>query len=548
MVKTNLEIAQQIRLLPISDIACNAELTLADFDTCGRYKGKLTLDAIKRLSAKRRGKLVLVTAMTPTKAGEGKTTVSVGLAQALNRDGTIACPAIREPSLGPLFGKKGGGCGGGYSQVLPMDDINMFFTGDSAAISAAHNLLSAMVDAHIHHGNELRIDIREKVWPRATEMNDRPLRNCVIGLGHIEDGVPREDHFVITAASEVMATLCMSGSLADLKSRLSKIIVGHSLDKKPVTAGEVKAVGAMTALLCDAIRPNIVQNSEGGLAFVHGGPFANIAHGCSSVLSIKCALGLADFVVTEGGFAADLGGEKFLNLASRSLGFGPDAIVVTATIQALMLHGGSQDADGVRTGMANLKRHLKHLSNYGLPVIVGLNIRSTDSPDHIALFHELCKESGIEAATCDPWNKGGEGCKELAQKVADSCADAPIKRLYDDDLPLKAKIEAVAVKAYGAESVTYSREAERSIKWAEANGYGNLNPCMAKTQYSLSDDPTAVNAPTGFEIHVREVYPSAGAGFMVVVCGDIMLLPGLGKSPAAVRIDCTDDGIISGIF
>lgn len=542
---TNLDIAQSAVLREITEVAKDAGLSTADYEPLGHYKAKLMTEAVTRLSERRTGKLVLVTAISPTPSGEGKTTVTVGLAQGLRGLGKNAIPAIREPALGPIFGVKGGACGGGYSQVLPMEDINLFFTGDFPAITAAHNLLSALLDAHLQHGNELNIDTRGDLWPRTIDMNDRSLRQIIIGLGGRNNGVVREDGFVITPASEIMAILCLSTSLSNLKERLGSIVVAHNMKKEPVFARDLHADGAMTALLVTAIRPNLVQTMEGGPAFVHGGPFGNIAHGCSSILGTKCSLGLADYTITEAGFGADLGAEKFLNILCPRLGHGPDAIVLVATIRALQHHGGGN----LEVGFGNLKQHLRHLQSYGPPVIVAINRRAEDClEDHETLI-KLCASIGVEAVTCNPWGGGGKGCEDLAARVAElTVAPSAFAPIYCPEDSAVKKLEAIVRKVYGGAAVALSDKARKNIEWLEKHGFGHLPVCVAKTQYSLSDDPSLLNAPDGFTLHVREVRLSAGAGFLVAICGDIMLMPGLGKAPTAFVIDVDDTGKITGLF
>ena len=541
---TNLDIAQSATLRQITDIASSAGLDTRDYEALGHYKAKLTHDKVRELSSSKRGKLILVTAVSPTPSGVGKTTVTVGLAQGLQAIGKNAVPAIREPALGPIFGVKGGACGGGYSQVLPMEDINLFFTGDFPAITSAHNLLSAILDAHLHHGNELQIDTRSALWPRTLDMNDRSLRQIVVGLGS-SNGVVREDGFVITPASEIMAILCLSTSLADLKVRLGRIVVGRNMKKEPVTAAQLRADGAMAALLSTAIRPNIVQTMEGGLAFVHGGPFGNIAHGCSSIIGTKCSLGIADFTVTEAGFGADLGAEKFLDILCPQLGYGPGGIVLVATIAALKHQGGGN----LDIGFANLARHVKHLQNYGPKVLVAINQRAEDDLNDHQVLIENCLSIGITAITCNPWGGGGKGCVDLANEVVSMTQNpAPFKTLYDAQTTVPEKLRSIVEKAYGGSDVELSDKAQKSLNWLEKNGFGELPVCVAKTQYSLSDDASLLNAPEGFTLHVREFNLSAGAGFIVAVCGDVMLMPGLGKTPTAFSIDVDDGGKISGLF
>ncbi len=515
----------------------------SDFDPLGRYRAKLTHEGVTRLESNPQGKLVLVTAINPTPAGEGKTTVSVGLAQGLNRIGKRAIPALREPALGPVFGVKGGACGGGYSQVLPMEDINLFFNGDFPAIAAAHNLLSAMLDASIHHGNPLDIELRNVWWPRTLDMIDRSLREIVVGIGE-GNGFVRSDGFVITPASEVMAVFCLSESLSDLKLRLGRMLVALGLDRSPIRAEQIKAVGAMTMLLRDAIRPNLVQTIEGGLAMVHGGPFGNIAHGCSSILATRCGLGAAEYLVTEGGFGSDLGGEKFLNIVCPRLGVGPAAIVLVATVRALRYHG---DGD-LAAGCANLGQHIAHLTQYGPPVLVAINKFADDTDADLDLVRAYATGKGVSAVVCDPWGTGGAGCEALAQAVsAIEPNPEPLNHPYQREDPLPVKLEKLVQKVYGGRGVTLSSRAERRLKWLEANGFGDLPVCVAKTQMSLSDDPTLKGAPKDFDLHVRQLRVSAGAGFVVAECGDIMLMPGMGKVPAAVHMDVDDDGRIHGL-
>ncbi len=542
---TNLDIAQKAVLRKITDIAVESGLKPNEYEALGHFKAKLTHEAVASFSNRKQGKLILVTAVSPTPTGVGKTTVTVGLAQGLQSIGKIAIPAIREPALGPIFGVKGGACGGGYSQVLPMEDINLFFTGDFPAITAAHNLLSAVLDAHLQHGNELQIDTRESLWPRTIDMNDRSLREIVIGLGGSSNGVVREDGFVITPASEIMAILCLATSLSDLKLRLGSIVVGRNTKKEPVTAAQLKASGAMAALLATAIRPNLVQTMRGNAAFVHGGPFGNIAHGCSSILGTKCSLGMADYTITEAGFGADLGAEKFLNILCPKLGRGPDAIVLVATIAALKHQGGGD----LSLGFANLHRHIKHLQCYGPKVVVAINQRAEDDiADHQTLA-DYSQSIGVQAVTCNPWGGGSKGCEDLATEIVKTTeSTAPFIPLYDLKSSIKDKLSAIVQRAYGGKDFQLSDKAQKNLTWLEKNGFGELPICVAKTQYSLSDDPTLQNAPEGFTLHVRELRLSAGAGFIVAVCGDVMLMPGLGKTPTAFSIDVDDQGKISGLF
>ncbi len=546
---TNLDIAQQAEMRPIRQIAEEWGLTDHEFETFGRYKAKLTYEAMQELPKRKKGKLVLVTAISPTPAGEGKTTTTVGLAQGLCKLGKKAVPATREPALGPIFGVKGGACGGGYSQVLPMEDINLFFTGDMPAIVSAHNLLSAMLDAHIQNGNSLGIDVRTSVWPRTMDMNDRALRQIVIGMGGRSNGYVREDSFVIAPASEVMAVLCLSRSLSHLKERLGEIIVGFDRQNNPVKASQIQAIGAMAALLRDAIRPNIVQTMEGGLAFVHGGPFGNIAHGCSTVVATECALGMGEYVITEGGFGSDLGAEKFMNIVCRELGQGPDAIVLVATIRAMMHHGGGDDDEALKRGLENLFAHHRHMSYYGPPVIVAVNRRAEDTDAQHDLVVQACRARGIDAVSCNPWGGGGEGCIDLAEEVVCATGRASTSRfVYERESTYTSKLENLTSTVYGGEGVEFSDAAKKRLDWAEKHGYEHLLACVAKTQYSLSDDAGLLNAPHGFKIHVREIRPSAGAGFLVAVAGEVMLMPGLGKHPAAHNIDVDSDGKITGLF
>ncbi|HXH62243.1 MAG TPA: formate--tetrahydrofolate ligase [Fimbriimonadaceae bacterium] len=539
---TNLDIAQAARLRPIEEIAGSAGLGKDDYDPLGRYKAKLTYSAMNRLAAKKRGRLVLVTAVTPTPAGEGKTTMTIGLTQALNKIGKTAVSATREPALGPVFGVKGGAAGGGYSQVLPMEDINLFFNGDMSAIAAAHNLCSAMLDAHVHNGNTLDVDVRMPVWPRTVDMNDRALRNIVVGLGGRNNGYAHEDGFVVTPASEVMAVLCLSKDITDLKERLGKIIVAVDKENAPITAKDIKAPGAMAALLRDAIRPNLVQTIEGAPALIHGGPFGNIAHGCSSIIATSCALGMADFAVTEAGFASDLGAEKFMHIKVPHLGKSPDVVVLVATVRALKHHG---DGD-LAQGTANLERHIRHLKQYGVPIVVAVNRFTDDAQDELDHVVDFAKEFGADAVVADPWNSGGEGCTNLASLVAQA-PRSQFSPIYAEDDPFETKLQKIVVNVYGGDGFELSRAAKRRLKWVRQHGFDQLPVCIAKTQASLSDDRRKKNAPTGFTIEVDEIRPSAGAGFLVVVCGDMLLMPGLGKTPAAFNIDVDKNGVISGL-
>ena len=543
---TNLTIAQAATLRDISDVAREAGLGAGDYEALGHYKAKLSMDAVRRLSAStHKGKLILVTAITPTPAGEGKSTVTIGLAQGLQRLGKKAIPAIREPALGPIFGVKGGACGGGYSQVLPMEDINLFFTGDFPAIATAHNLISALLDAHLHHGNALEIDTRADIWPRTMDMNDRALREIIIGLGGKSNGVMRQDAFVITPASEVMAVFCLSDSVGNLKERLGRIVVARKRMGQPVCVRNLQADGATASLLAGALRPNMVQTMEGGAAFVHGGPFGNIAHGCSSVLATKCALGLADYTVTEAGFGSDLGAEKFLDIVTPQIGQRPAAIVLVATVRALKHHG----AGSLREGFPNLFRHLQHLRSYGPPVAVAINRRKDDAPADLAWLVRHCKTIGVRAVVADPWNEGGPGCEALAEEVVDLAETrSKFESLYDANASVVEKLEAIVTKAYGGDGVKLSERARKDLEWIDSHGFAHLPVCVAKTQYSLSDNPALLCAPKQFIVNVRQLRLSAGAGFIVAVCGDIMLMPGLGKTPTAFQIDVDDNGKITGLF
>ncbi len=556
-MKSDIEIAQESTMQPITEVAASLGIQADELELYGKYKAKLSDELMNRVSGNPDGKLILMTAINPTPAGEGKTTTTVGLGEAFGRLGKRAVIALREPSLGPCFGIKGGAAGGGYAQVVPMEDLNLHFTGDFHAITSANNLLAALLDNHIQRGNELGIDPRQVIWKRCMDMNDRVLRNIVVGLGNKTDGVVREDHFVITVASEIMAILCLSEDMNDLKRRLSRIIVAYTYDGKPVTAKDLQAVGAMAALLKDAMKPNLIQTLEHTPAIVHGGPFANIAHGCNSIRATKTALKLADYVVTEAGFGADLGAEKFFDIKCRKAGLKPDAVVLVATIRALKYNGGvskadlnKEDMEALSRGIVNLEKHIENLQLYRVPVIVTLNSFVTDTPQEIAYVEQFCKERGCEFALSEVWEKGGEGGIALAEKVMETLEtkESHFTPLYPDELPIKDKIASVACKIYGADGVTYSVEAEREIARIEQMGMGGFPVCMAKTQYSLSDDPTKLGRPQGFTVHVREVYVSAGAGFVVALNGSVMTMPGLGKSPAAYRIDVDDDGKITGLF
>lgn len=556
-MKTDIQIAQEATMLPIKDVAASIGIEEDDLELYGKYKAKISDELINRTKKNPDGKLILVTAINPTPAGEGKTTTSVGLGEAFGRLGKKAFIALREPSLGPCFGIKGGAAGGGYAQVVPMEDLNLHFTGDFHAITSANNLLAALLDNHIQQGNELGIDPRQIVWKRCMDMNDRVLRNIVVGLGSKMDGMVREDHFVITVASEIMAILCLADDMADLKKRLGRIIVAYTFDGKPVTADDLQATGSMAALLKDALKPNLIQTLEHTPAIVHGGPFANIAHGCNSVRATKTALKLADYVITEAGFGADLGAEKFFDIKCRMAGLKPDAVVLVATIRALKYNGGvpkdelsSENLDALKAGIVNLEKHIENLHKFGVPVVVTLNSFVTDTKAETDFVEQFCKERGCEFALSEVWEKGGEGGIDLANKVLETIEhkESNFKVLYDDSLSLKEKIETVAKEIYGADGVTYSPAAERELKRITDLGMGDFPVCMAKTQYSLSDDAKKLGRPSGFKINVREVYASAGAGFVVAVNGSIMTMPGLSKKPAAYGIDVDDNGVITGLF
>ena len=555
-MKTDIEIAQEAVMKPIQDVAAQLDIPADELEFYGKYKAKLSDELIHRIENNPDGKLVLVTAINPTPAGEGKTTVTVGLGQALGRMGKKASIALREPSLGPCFGIKGGAAGGGYSQVVPMEDLNLHFTGDFHAITSANNLLAAMLDNHIQQGNALNIDTRQIVWKRCMDMNDRVLRNIVVGLGSKMDGYVREDHFVISVASEIMAILCLANDMEDLKDKLSKIVVAYTVDGKPVTAADLKAVGAMAALLKDALKPNMIQTLEHTPAFVHGGPFANIAHGCNSVRATKLALKLSDIVVTEAGFGADLGAEKFLDIKCRKAGISPDAIVLVATIRALKYNGGvaktdlsNENVEALKKGIVNLEKHIENLQQFGVPIVVTLNQFITDSEAELAYVKEFVENKGCDFALAQVWEKGGEGGLALAEKVVDILENkkADFKMLYEDDMSLEDKIHTIATKIYGADGVNYTAAAKKQLAKITELGYGKLPVCMAKTQYSLSDDQTKLGRPTGFDINVRDVYVNAGAGFVVAITGSIMTMPGLPKVPAAENIDVVDDKIV-GLF
>jgi len=556
-MKTDIQIAQEAVLKPITEVARQLQIPEDELELYGKYKAKISDEYMEKIRNNPDGKLVLVTAINPTPAGEGKTTTSVGLGQAFGKLGKKAVIALREPSLGPCFGVKGGAAGGGYAQVVPMEDLNLHFTGDFHAITSANNLLAAMLDNHIQQGNELQIDTRQIVWKRCLDMNDRVLRNVVVGLGAKADGVVREDHFVITVASEIMAVLCLAEDMKDLKQRLGRMVVAYNYQGKPVTTRDLKAVGALAALLKDAMKPNLIQTLEHTPALIHGGPFANIAHGCNSVRATRAALKMADYVITEAGFGADLGAEKFLDIKCRMAGLKPDAIVLVATIRALKYNGGVAKADlntenlpALEKGIVNLEKHIENLQKYKVPVVVTLNSFITDTEEEISYVKNFCEERGCEFAISQVWEKGGEGGIALAEKVLKTLEEKESKfqPIYDDNLTLKEKIEMVAKEIYGAKGVNYLPAAETQLKKLEDLGFGKFPVCMAKTQYSLSDDPALLGRPEGFVIQVREVYVSAGAGFVVVLTGAVMTMPGLPKEPAAYRIDVNDEGVITGLF
>ena len=556
-MKTDIQIAQEAEMKHIKEVAVQAGISEDELEFYGKYKAKLSDELWNRIKDNKDGKLVLVTAINPTPAGEGKTTTSVGLGQAFAKLGKKAMIALREPSLGPCFGIKGGAAGGGYAQVVPMEDLNLHFTGDFHAITSANNLLAAMLDNHIQQGNTLGIDPRQVVWKRCVDMNDRVLRNIVVGLGRKTDGMVREDHFVITVASEIMAILCLADDLADLKRRLGRIIVAYNFKGEPVTADDLQATGAMAALLKDAIKPNLIQTLEHTPALVHGGPFANIAHGCNRVRATKMALKLSDITVTEAGFGADLGAEKFFDIKCRMAGLKPDAVVLVATVRALKYNGGvakadlaEENLDALAKGIVNLEKHIENIQKYGVPVIVTLNSFVTDTDAENAFIEKFCRERGCEFALSEVWEKGGEGGVDLAQKVLETLEtkESDFHTLYNDELSLKDKIRTIAQEIYGAHDVVYEPAAEKQLAKIESMGFGSFPICMAKNQYSLSDDATKLGRPENFDIHIREVYVSAGAGFVVALTGAVMTMPGLPKVPAANGIDVTDDGKITGLF
>jgi formate--tetrahydrofolate ligase len=556
-VKSDIEIAQECTMKPIEEIVGNLDLTKDDWEPYGKYKAKLSLQVLDRLHNKQDGKIVLVTAITPTPAGEGKSTVTVGLGQGLSKIGKNSIIALREPSLGPCMGIKGGAAGGGYSQVVPMEDINLHFTGDFHAITTAHNALAALLDNHIHQGNQLNIDVRRVVWKRVVDLNDRALRQVVVGLGGPIQGVPRESGFDITVASEIMAILCLANNLKELKEKLSKIVVAYNFEQQPVTVKDLGVEGALTLLLKEALKPNLVQTLENTPAIIHGGPFANIAHGCNSIIATKMAAKLADYVVTEAGFGADLGAEKFLNIKARYANIKPSLVVVVATIRALKMHGGvpkdelkMENVDAVRCGIDNLLKHIETIKTFGLPLVVAVNKFITDTDEEVVALQQLCKEHGVEAVLTEVWEKGGEGAEALAEKVVSLIEEEEnhFEHLYPLSTSIQEKIEIIAKKVYGARGVDFSPKALKQITQFEKEGWGELPICMAKTQYSLSDIPTRIGRPEGFTIMVRELRPSIGAGFIVALTGDVMTMPGLPKQPAALRMDVTEDGKAIGLF
>ncbi len=555
-MKTDIEIARAASMMPIIDVAREIELSEDDILLYGKHKAKISLDVYKRHQDQKDGKLILVTAINPTAAGEGKTTVNIGLSMGLNRIGCKTITALREPSLGPSFGVKGGAAGGGFSQVLPMEDINLHFTGDMHAITSAHNLVSAMLDNHIHQGNELRIDVRRVVWKRVVDLNDRALRYINVGLGGPANGVPRQDGFDITVASEIMAILCLATSLEDLKARVAKIIVAYDMDRKPVTVNDLQATGAVTILLKDAIMPNLVQTIENTPAIIHGGPFANIAHGCNSVMATQTALKLADYVVTEAGFGADLGAEKFLDIKCPQAGLKPNAVVIVATIRALKMHGGlkktelaTEDLKALENGFTNLEKHIENIKKYNLPLVVALNNFPTDTQAEVDLLISLCQDHGVEVSLTEVWAKGGAGAEDLARKVVGVMEEeSRFEPLYKYEDSINQKIETIATQIYGADSVVYAKGVKTKIKKLVELGHDKLPICMAKTQYSFSDNPKALGRPTGFDITISDVVVNAGAGFIVALTGDIMRMPGLPKVPAACKMDIDENGIIKGLF
>ena len=555
-MKTDIEIAQEAKMLHIRDVAAKLGITEDGLEYYGKYKAKLADSLWGEVKDNKDGKLVLVTAVNPTPAGEGKTTTTVGIGEAMAKLGKKAAIALREPSLGPCFGIKGGAAGGGYAQAVPMEDLNLHFTGDFHAITSANNLLAAMLDNHIQHGNALKIDTNQVVWKRCVDMNDRVLRNIVAGIGRPVDGVVREDHFIITVASEIMAILCLAENIKDLKERLSRIIVAYNYDGEPVTAGQLNAVGAMAKLLKDAIKPNLIQTVENTPVFVHGGPFANIAHGCNSVRATKTALKLADYVITEAGFGADLGAEKFLDIKCRVAGLKPDATVLVATVRALKYNGGvskdklgEENLSALKEGIANLGKHIENIAKFNIPCVVALNRFVSDTEAELAFVKEYCETRGCEFALSEVWEHGGDGGIELAEKILNTLEtkESGYAPIYNTELPIKEKISTIAKEIYGADGVTYDAAASKAIERLEKLGYGNLPVCMAKNQYSLSDDATKLGRPSGFNVNIREVYVSAGAGFVVAITGTVMTMPGLPLHPAAERIDVDDNGVITGL-
>ena len=554
---TDVQIAQNASMLPIKEVAGQLGLSEDDLELYGKYKAKITMETIKSLENKENGKLILVTAINPTPAGEGKTTTMIGLAQAMNKIGKKTIVAMREPSLGPCFGVKGGAAGGGYAQVVPMEDINLHFTGDIHAITAANNLISAMLDNSLQQGNPLNIDERQIVWKRVVDLNDRALRHIVIGLGGKVNGVPREDGFDITVASEIMGILCLADDLSDLKKRVARIIVAYTRDGSPVTVNDLKATGAVTLLLKDAIKPNLVQTLDHTPVFVHGGPFANIAHGCNSVMATKLALKLAPYTVTEAGFGADLGAEKFLDIKCREANLKPDAVVIVATVRALKMHGGmdkkelaNENLDALRKGIANLEKHIENIKKFGLPAIVAINAFPTDTKAELDLLREICEAKGVKVALSEVWAKGADGGIELANGLVDLLenTESHYKPIYDLDLPIEDKIKTIAREIYGADDVIFTKKAKINIKKLTELGLDKLPICIAKTQYSLSDDPTLLGRPSGFNIEINDLIPNTGSGFLVAISGDIMRMPGLPKVPAANNMDILEDGEIVGLF
>lgn len=556
-MKNDLQISQETELEPIVEVASKLDLKEDDLELYGKYKAKINFSGINRSKDNAEGHLILVTSINPTPAGEGKSTITVGLGDALNKINKKSVIALREPSLGPVMGIKGGAAGGGYAQVLPMEDINLHFTGDMHAITTANNALSALLDNHIHQGNELNIDARRVIWKRVVDLNDRELRKVIVGLGGPIQGVPREDGFDITVASEIMAILCLAADLEDLKARLARIVVGYTFDRQPVTAGDLKAEGALALLLKDAIKPNLVQTIYGTPAFVHGGPFANIAHGCNSILATKTALRLADYVVTEAGFGADLGGEKFLDIKVPNLKKAPDAVVIVATVRALKMHGGmkkdelkNENLDALKVGFANLKRHIRNMEQYQLPVIVAINEFVTDTDNELTLLEHLCENQGILAKRASVWADGAEGGVDLAKAVVRLIdrKEANYKPLYRLEETIQEKTETIVKKIYGGNGVVFSKKAQKQIEEFTKNGWDKLPICMVKTQYSFSDDPSLLGAPEDFTITIREIIPKLGAGFLVALTGDVMTMPGLPKKPAALNMDVTNDGEVLGLF